>query len=456
MKYKPNKSQISWGLTIFLTFLACFAVYGLFFHGSGLVKGLGNLATNMMAIIYGIIIAFVLTPVLNAIEARWVLPVYTKKHAYDPGMKKERIVVRRWSILITMTIFIVCLYALIMVVIPQFISSIQTFIKHVPTYIDNVTDWIDSLSAPDSRLQDMLNDVWGSSSEQILNAISNSKMLPDMDEIVSTLTSSVIAFFRGLLNFIIGLIVACYILASKETFCAQGKKIAYAIFRRDTANEVVGAFRFVNITFNGFIIGKIIDSIIIGLICFVGTTIIRTPYPVLVSVIVGVTNIIPFFGPYIGAIVGGVLVLLINPLKVIPFIIFVIALQQFDGNILGPKILGSSTGLSSFWVIFAILLFGATFGVVGWIIGVPLFAVIYALIRRIINHFLRKKGLPVLTETYRDLAYYEDDEMKKLSDRGSNRFRAQKPPSTWKTVFKRKHHEDTDKEKTEDFKEEKK
>lgn len=438
MKYKPEKKQVSWGITIFVTFLACFAVYGLFMHGSGLAKGFSKLTSGMMSVIYGIVVAFILTPVLNAIEARWVVPVYEKRHGtLSDRHGKSHVVVRRWAVLITMAIFILCLYALIMVVIPQFISSIQTFIGHVPTYIDNVTDWIDSISIPNQQLEQTLTQIWGSSSSQITDFLSNSQSLPDVSEIIDMLTSSVIAFVRGIFNFIIGLIVACYILASKETFCAQGKKIAYAVFRRDTANEVVAAFRFVNITFNGFIIGKIIDSIIIGLLCFAGTAILRTPYPVLVSVIVGVTNIIPFFGPYIGAIVGGVLILLINPMKVIPFVIFVIALQQFDGNVLGPKILGDSTGLSSFWVIFAIMLFGGLFGVIGWIIGVPLFAVVYALIRRIVNHFLRKKGLPELTETYRDLAYFEGDEQKKLSDPDAVAFRAQKPPSAWRKMVRR-------------------
>ena len=170
-----------------------------------------------------------------------------------------------------------------------------------------------------------------------------------------------------------------------------------------TANSIIGDFRFTHKTFSGFISGKILDSLIIGLICFSCISVMDMPYTVLISVIVGVTNVIPFFGPYLGAIPSALLILLIDPIKCIYFVIFIIILQQFDGNFLGPKILGESTGLSGFWVIFSITIFGGLFGVFGMIIGVPTFAVLYAFIRKLTNRLLKKRGLPITTEKYMHL-----------------------------------------------------
>ena len=169
------------------------------------------------------------------------------------------------------------------------------------------------------------------------------------------------------------------------------------------ANAFIEDIRFVHRTFGGFISGKLLDSLIIGILCFAGTSIMGTPYPVLISVIIGVTNIVPFFGPYLGAIPSAVLILMIDPMQCLYFLIFILILQQFDGNILGPKILGDSTGLSSFWVIFSITLFGGIMGVPGMVIGVPTFAVIYALCRRRINRNLKKKNLPTETDEYKNL-----------------------------------------------------
>ena len=210
-------------------------------------------------------------------------------------------------------------------------------------------------------------------------------------------------------------------------FASQAKKICYALFERPVANQVINACRFTNKTFIGFLGGKIVDSAIIGVLCFFGTSILKMPYAVLISVIVGVTNIIPFFGPYIGAIPSALLVLMINPVKCIPFILFVLALQQLDGNVIGPKILGESTGLSGFWVIFSITFFGGLWGIAGMVVGVPLFAVLYAGISYLINKLLEKKALSTTTEDYEGLDHIslekvyvpmQDTELSKKSQSG--------------------------------------
>jgi len=206
-------------------------------------------------------------------------------------------------------------------------------------------------------------------------------------------------------------VISIYVLFSKETFAGQGKKITFALFNTKTANQIIKDTRFISDTFIGFISGKIIDSIIIGFICFAGTSILKMPYALLISVIVGVTNVIPFFGPYLGAIPCTILILMVNPVKCIYFILFILVLQQLDGNFIGPKILGQSTGLSGFWVIFSITIFGGIMGVPGMIIGVPFFAVLYAMIKRLINRLLLKRGLPSETNKYMNVDYIQDKDV---------------------------------------------
>ena len=242
---------------------------------------------------------------------------------------------------------------------------------------------------------------------------------PNLDKIlgiIGNVSSGVISVLIWFKNILIGLIVMIYMLNIKDQFVAQAKKITYGIFSVAWANRLIKETRFIHKVFGGFIIGKIVDSLIIGVLCFVCLSFMKMPYTLLVSVIVGVTNIIPFFGPFIGAVPSAFLILLVSPVQCLYFLIFILLLQQFDGNILGPKILGDSTGISSFWVLFSILLFGGLLGFAGMIIGVPAFAVIYRLVGDIINEQLRRKKLSVRTRDYKDLDYVEvqDKSYKKL------------------------------------------
>ena len=204
-------------------------------------------------------------------------------------------------------------------------------------------------------------------------------------------------------NMLIGLIVMIYLLNIKESLSAQGKKFIYSVLPLKSANIVVAEFQFIKKAFSGFIIGKLIDSLIIGILCFVLMHLFKLPYELLISVIIGVTNVIPFFGPFIGAIPCAILVFLISPKQCLYFIGLILVLQQFDGNILGPKILGNSTGVSSFGVLFSILLFGGLYGFVGMIIAVPLMAVIIHIYNQIQDHFLAKKNLSSKEEDYVNL-----------------------------------------------------
>ena len=246
-----------------------------------------------------------------------------------------------------------------------------------------------------------------------LNSLNNvSEMLSQFSGVINVITSvsmSVYSIFKEIWNLVIGFIISFYLLASKELFAAQAKKIVYAFCSVNRANRFISNVRFAHKTFGGFFVGKIMDSIIIGLICFAVTSILGTPFCVLISVIIGVTNIIPFFGPFLGAIPSTILILFIDPLQALYFVIFVIILQQVDGNIIGPKILGSSTGLSSFWVIFSITLFGGIWGIMGMIVGVPIFAILFAFMKSLIETKLSAKNLCPDTKKYLRLLYIDID-----------------------------------------------
>ena len=236
-------------------------------------------------------------------------------------------------------------------------------------------------------------------------------LLPNLNNIVYGLSSGVMGVVNVLKNLVIGLIVTVYLLASRRRFASQAKKIVYSLFPVKFANSFVSHSRYTHQVFGGFISGKILDSLIIGVICFVGCSFMKIPYTMLVSVVIGLTNIIPFFGPFIGAIPCGLLILLADPMRCLYFVFFIVVLQQFDGNILGPKILGDSTGLSSFWVLFSILLFGGLLGFVGMVIGVPVFAVIYNMINQFINRRLEKKDLSTETRLYDNLEYIDEENL---------------------------------------------
>lgn len=397
MKFKFDKKYLHWGITAFIVIAASILFYYVLFHSASLSARLHSIVDVAMPIIDGFILAYLLTPILNKIEGKIIKPLYIK--AKLPMTTKTKRRIRGFSILATVILVFVILYEFLNLVIPEVIRSIQSIIFQFPVYINNLTNWALGLIKDNPELEGTVNDLIEQYSPKLLTYV-NTNLLPHLNNMLKTVSLSVIGIFKALWNFIIGFIISIYLLGSKEKFAGQAKKIVYALFDRKSGNELIRNFRFVHSTFIGFIGGKIVDSIIIGIICFICTSIIGTPYAILVSVIVGVTNIIPFFGPWIGGIPSALLVLMIDPIQALYFIILILVIQQFDGNILGPKILGESTGLSGFWVIFSITIFGGLFGVLGMVAGVPVFAVIYTGIRYAVNRKLKKKNLPTEIQPY--------------------------------------------------------
>ena len=403
--FKDNK-YTAIGVTAFLTVCAsAFAIY-VIFHFSTILGLITSFIRIMSPIINGIALAYILTPVLNFVEQHWVGWIYKKRGiSMDSRKKRSR---RGLSILVTYAFFFCLLYLFFRLVIPQLINSIRNIIYQLPKYVNNLQVLIDRLIKGNPELESTVNSVLDSIYDETTSFLQNT-LLPQTENILRLVSLSVVRVFKTILNIILGFIISIYLMYSKELMAGQAKKIAYALLDTKEANRVIAGVRYTHRTFTGFLSGKLIDSVIIGVLCFIVISLVDIPYAILVSVIVGVTNIIPFFGPYIGAIPSTILVLMIDPLKALYFVIIILILQQLDGNVIGPKILGDSTGLSSFWVIFAITVFGGMFGVAGWILGVPTFGVLYALVKYKINRTLRHKDMPQDTASYINVGSVEKD-----------------------------------------------
>lgn len=312
-------------------------------------------------------------------------------------------------------IFLAFMYVIFATVIPQVIDSVKVLVEAIPDAYSDVMDWLVGISKgtvfEDTVTQfsdDTLKNVQKIVTQLFGDGTSDGMIT---DKVISGVTVGVKGVLAFLKNLLIGLVACVYILAQRKKLAAQGKMIIYSVFKKKWADRIMEEICYVDKMFSGFINGKIIDSIIIGIITFIVTTIFKIPYAMLISVIVGVTNVIPFFGPWIGAVPCALIAFMVSPVKCLYFIIMIIAIQQFDGNILGPKILGNTTGLSSFWVLFSIIFFGGLFGFAGMLVGVPLFAVIYDLIERGVKRGLKNKGKYELYEQY-DIEQHEEERLK--------------------------------------------
>lgn len=405
MKFNIDKKYITIGITSFFVVAASICFYYLIFHSESFSEKLNAVFVIASPVLYGIIVAYLLTPIVNYFEKKLLEALFTQKGDMTPRKKKY---MRMISVTMTMVVVAIFFYGFFSIVIPNVVTSIKNISAQFSSYVQTLKYWsnkfFDNYPELELWVVQFLNMYSGEFNDYLNNSI-----IPQVESLVKTVSLSLISVLKFLWNFIIGVVIAIYVLFSKETFAGQAKKIMYALFSTKNANQIISDTRFISETFIGFVSGKIVDSIIIGFLCFAGTNILNLPYPLLISVIVGVTNVIPFFGPYLGAIPCALLILMENPIKCLYFVIFVFLLQQLDGNVIGPKILGESTGLSGFWVIFSITIFGGIWGVPGMIIGVPFFAVIYAMTKRHTERKLKKKGLPIESEKYLNVKKIDGD-----------------------------------------------
>lgn len=452
MKFHLDKKYIYWGITGFLVLAAAILFYYLIFHTDKMINIVKSVSSVCAPIIYGMIMAYLLTPICSFFERKLLYPLYKAFHL-DTEKQKTRRRIRTLAILLTMFLTIYVLYILFSIVLKEVVASIQSIVLQSSIYVNNLERLLKNLLSSNKNIEEIATGLINTYSGELNDWLNNS-VLPKANVIIKEVSLSVLGVAKVLWNLIIGMIISIYVLSSKETFTGQAKKIVYALFNEDSANGIVSDFRYANKTFGSYISGKIIDSIIIGLLCYVFMRSLNLPYDILVSVIVGVTNVIPFFGPFLGGIPSALLILMVDPISGLKFIVLILLLQQFDGNILGPKILGDSTGLSSFWVVFSITLFGAYFGIIGMAIGVPIFALIYAWIKRKLNSKLKKKGLATSTREYMYLDRIENNEMIQLTE--EKRKNARKSDSStlftknFKSMIQKIKKNDTDSVKKED------
>lgn len=345
---------------------------------------------TLMPFIIGCVMAYLIYPISQGITA------YLDKMSSDRYKK----LTQSTGIFLGLLMFIAAVYVLLWMLLPQLVDSIVSVFTGMPSMVDSLSKWITGLFQDNPDLSKAANAALKNSSAELQNWVSGT-VLPKAQELIAGLSTSVMSVFNFLFDFVIGIIVCVYVLGSADKLGRQSKMIINAVFPKKYADIFFEIVNEMDICFGGFIRGKLLDSLIIGILCFICISIMRLPYPLLISTIVGVTNIIPFFGPFIGAVPSAILILTVSPIQALYFVIFIFILQQFDGNVLGPAILGQSTGLGSIWVLFSILVFGELFGFVGMIIGVPTFAVMYYLFSKFVFKKLGERDLSGMTEDYR-------------------------------------------------------
>ena len=347
-----------------------------------IISVLQGITEILKPFLYGVVFAYLLAPLCNKIEEK-LFQIFPK------AKTKARRFICFIAIVISLCVAIAVIWLIIMMIIPQVWDSVMKIIQMVPQKLIVVNNWIEHMLENQPELQAYFEE-FSSQAESNIDSLLNVDTIQKVQSIINSLSVQLFGVLGVVKNIFLGLLISAYLLGSRKLFGAQAGLILHGVFSDKWAKIIEEEIRYTDKMFNGFLVGKIIDSAIIGLLCFAGTSIMGFEAPAFISVIIGITNIIPFFGPFIGAIPCGLLLLLENPMHCLYFIIFIFVLQQLDGNVIGPKILGNTTGVSSFWVLFAILLFGGMWGVVGMVIGVPLFAVIYDIIRKLVYRGLRK------------------------------------------------------------------
>ena len=387
---------------ISLSILLFFVLYRL--------RGIGQLLQTVTGIllpfIYGGVVAYLARPMCNTYEKFLMRHLPERLRRFSPSA----------AVVGSLVTLLLIVYALGAMIFPQVYDSVVTLGKTIPSRLESFVLWAETTFG-ESEYMDALFDFFNTSYEKIymqVDAWIRNDLFPQITTLVSSVSSSVFAVLRSLYNLIIGLIVAVYVLSSRKRFARQSTLIVRSVLSEKWANAVLEEVTLMDRMFGGFIDAKILDSLIIGILCYLGCWVLRIPNTLLISVFVGITNIIPFFGPLIGAVPSTLLILIESPIKAVWFVIFVVVLQQLDGNVIGPRIMGNKIGISGFWVMFAIIFFGGVWGIVGMVIGVPLFAVIYDLVRKLVKYGLRKKGKSELWDKY--AADYPNDELPKAQE----------------------------------------
>ena len=434
MKRKWSQNFLYLGITLFLVGVCSISFLWLLMTWSGFKSTIGIILAALTPFIYGIAIAYILDKIMVLFE-NYVFDRLGKK-IYKENGRKARVFSRTMSIVVSQLLAWAFIAGLLAIVLPQVYHSIQNLVLRSSLYLDSIVGWVEETVQNHPRLEETLTALVGNVSDALMNWVKTT-LMPQMSNVITNITGGVLSLLTVLFNVALGVIISIYLMFNKEIFIAQGKKMIYAMFKTRWANRIMYELGFIHRAFGNFISGKIVDSIIIGAIAYVVLSLLKMPYAALVSLIIGLTNIIPLFGPFIGAIPCGLIILLESPTQCVIFIIFIIILQQFDGNILGPKILGAASGLSGFWIMFAILFFGKLFGFPGMLFGVPIFTVIYNGAKRYNRNRLRARELPLETSTYIKIDQI-DPETKMITYQADADDLIKKQAAKWKNMQEKK------------------
>lgn len=406
-KLKLNNKNRAWGLTAFLVIICCIIFYSVIQYWPGIVDGVRSGIRIISPFIWGAILAYLLSPFVRVLQNKLFEPLGERiyKGKKGAGVKKSS---RGMAVAFAIIFLLVLISALFYLIIPQLYESIESLIKTISLSITRLQDWADrSLEAYpilEENFSGVLNDLSGSFTKWLKESL-----MPQMNNIISSVSTGVFNVVKGIARALLALVASIYIMFNREQFSAQLKKLLYSVFSTKNSTKILAVARYTDGVFRGFFVGQILDSIIVGIITYFGCLIIGIKDPILIAVIIGITNIFPVIGPYIGTIPSALIILMYSPIKSLIFVVFIIVLQQFDSNVLNPKIVGNRTGLSGFWVIFAIIVGGSVAGPFGTIVGVPLFAVLSAGVKALIYAKLKKRGLPVETKDYYELDYIDPD-----------------------------------------------
>lgn len=399
-KWKIQKKYIRIGVTALCVIILALLFSHILENDTKFEEWKNVINHAMFPIVAGSILAYLLNPILNFFERNIFLLLGEKLFKKNENRKKK--FSRACGVTCTLIVFFVMLVGGVYMVAPQVYQSILKIVTEAPTYYNNVNTWILGISEDNPELGQYLLPALDRIYNQAI-AYVNEDILPNMDKIVAGVTSGIVGGLKMLLNVVVAVIVSVYVMSEKETLISVGKKLTYSLFSRKNANAIVRGARYANQVFGGFINGKIIDSFIIGMLCYIFMVCVDFHYPVLISMVVGVTNVIPYFGPFIGAIPSILILLMMDFKQGLIFAVFVLILQQCDGNIIGPLILGDRLKISSMWILFAILVGGGFFGIPGMILGAPCFACIYAMVSSFCKTKLIEKELPLQTSEYLDI-----------------------------------------------------
>lgn len=386
MKVNWNKKYTTIAVYGFIVIVLSIIFYSILSQVSSFKIQMSKYTSALQPFVIGFAMAYLFNFILEFIEEHFlnIKPLNLSKG------KIKRLI----GVLLTYVVVFLILYLFLNFILPQLVSSISGLVSNIDTYVTNITGFVEEVSDKyyiNEDYYDFVIEKWNEFVNNIVRFATN--LIPILGNLVKNIFSSV-------WNIVLGLIISTYLLIDKEKFIALWKKVTISLFSEKTSNRIIMLAKRADSIFGRFLSGKILDSLIVGVLTFIILTLTKMPYTTLVAFIIGVTNIIPFFGPFIGAIPSFFIILFVSPIKALWFLLIVIIIQQIDGNIIGPKILGDTLGISAFWILFSLLVAGKLFGFIGLIIGVPLFVFIYSIIKDLVEDRLKNKGLPVETEDY--------------------------------------------------------